>query len=493
MAPPPLDTSSTVAARDHARAQGTRRAVFQPTVPAADAIGVVDASGAPVAPERLLWDDVIGPGGDTSRVLPRGAVLRLTDLEGDACAGLLVYNAAQPLERLNVADTVKVQWQAYLGARSLLLSDMGRVLLSIAADTSGAHDALCGASTRLRNEERYGSGGVHGERPNARDRFAVALAKHGLGRRDIVPNINFFKAVRVEPDGALRFVGDGSSRRRRRRAARRAPGDRRRRQHSPRARSASRLLGRSAARHRVDRPAHDARRPGVVCHPGGRARVPADRGVPVDRGTRAGSGMNGASVLHDEVVDARAPWAHVVDPGCTLRIVDLEGNQAVDCILYNADDPAERYSAPDTMVAQGNIFLVEGSQLLSNESRPMMTVTSTSCERHDTIGGACSRESNALRYGFHTRHEHACVDNFLLAHSWRGMGKRDMTSNINWFMNVPVEADGTLGIVDGISAAGLAVDLRAHMRVLVVISNCPQINNPCNGFDPTPIRLVITR
>ena len=194
------------------------------------------------------------------------------------------------------------------------------------------------------------------------------------------------------------------------------------------------------------------------------------------------------------MLDARAPWAHVVEPGVHIAIVDLEGNQAVDCILYNADDPAERYSAPDTIVAQGNIFLVAGPQLLSNEGRPMMTITATNCERHDTIGGACSRESNALRYGFHTRHQHACVDNFLLAHSWRGMGKRDMTSNVNWFMNVPVEADGTLGIVDGISAPGLVGrPARRTCDVLVVISNCPQINNPCNGFDPTPIRLVITR
>ena len=182
--------------------------------------------------------------------------------------------------------------------------------------------------------------------------------------------------------------------------------------------------------------------------------------------------MRTVTTLHDEVVDARAPWAHVVEPGGMLRIIDLEGNQAVDCLLYNADDPAERYSAPDTMVAQGNIFLVAGSQLLSNEGRPMMTVTATTCERHDTIGGACSRESNALRYGFHTRHEHACVDNFLLAHSWRGMGKRDMTSNINWFMNVPVEADGTLGIVDGTvgarargRAAGPHAGARRHLEL----------------------------
>ncbi len=201
----------------------------------------------------------------------------------------------------------------------------------------------------------------------------------------------------------------------------------------------------------------------------------------------------GPVVILDEVVAARAPWAGVVEQGDTLQIVDLRGNQAVDCILYNAADPAERYSAPDTMVEQGNIFLVAGTRLLSNEGRTLMTVTATNCERHDTIGGACSQESNTLRYGFHTKHQHACVENFLLAHSWRGMGKHDMTSNINWFMNVPVDPDGTLGIVDGISAPGLSVDLRAEMDTLVVISNCPQINNPCNGFDPTPIRLVVTR
>ena len=137
-----------------------------------------------------------------------------------------------------------------------------------------------------------------------------------------------------------------------------------------------------------------------------------------------------------------------------MRIIDLEGNQAVDFLVYNADDPAERYSAPDTIVEQGNIFLVTGSRLMSNEGRPLMTVTATTCARHDTIGGACSQESNTLRYGFHTKQQHACVENFLLALSEHGMGKRDMTSNINWFMNVPVEPDGTLGIVDGISAPG---------------------------------------
>src|SRR5215218_6019443 len=168
----------------------------------------------------------------------------------------------------------------------------------------------------------------------------------------------------------------------------------------------------------MDRSAHHARRLCVARHPRRSAGVPADRGVRAHHGRRrpGHDREHLVTTLHDEVVDARAPWAHGVEPGGTLRIIDLEGNQAVDCLLYNADNYAERYSAPDTLVAQGTIFLVAGSQLLSNEGRPMMTVTATSCERHDTLGGACSRESNALRYGFHTRHEHACVDNFLLAH-----------------------------------------------------------------------------
>ncbi len=197
-------------------------------------------------------------------------------------------------------------------------------------------------------------------------------------------------------------------------------------------------------------------------------------------------------VIHDEIVAPRAPWMHRVHAGETLRIIDLEGNQAVDFLLYATDDDAERYSAQDTVAAQANIFLRTGSVLLSNEGRPMMTITGTSVEYHDTIGGACSCESNSLRYGHHTKAQHSCVDNFLEANLRDGRSKRDMVSNINFFMNVPVEADGALGIVDGISAPGLSVDLRAEMDVTVVISNCPQINNPCNGFNPTSVRMIVT-
>ena len=199
-----------------------------------------------------------------------------------------------------------------------------------------------------------------------------------------------------------------------------------------------------------------------------------------------------SSVLLDETVPARAPWMHRVNAGETLRIVDLEGNQAVDFLIYAAADDAERYSAQDTIAAQANIYLRRGSVLLSNEGRPMMTIVDSAIDHHDTIGGACSCESNTLRYGHHTKAQHACVDNFLEAGLRAGRGKRDIVSNINFFMNVPVEADGALGIVDGISAPGLTVDLHAEMDVIVVVSNCPQINNPCNGFDPTAVRMIVT-
>ena len=197
------------------------------------------------------------------------------------------------------------------------------------------------------------------------------------------------------------------------------------------------------------------------------------------------------TVVHDAIVPARAPWLHHVAAGQTLRIVDLEGNQAVDFLLYAAEDDAERYSAQDTVAAQGNLFLRKGTVLRSNEGRPMMTIVASTVEYHDTIGGACSCESNTLRYGHHTKAEHACVENFLEANLLEGRGKRDIVSNINFFMNVPVEPDGSLGIVDGISAPGLRVDLRAEMDVIVVVSNCPQINNPCNGFNPTPVRMIV--
>lgn len=203
------------------------------------------------------------------------------------------------------------------------------------------------------------------------------------------------------------------------------------------------------------------------------------------------AGLEGPIRL-DQVVPARSPWDHIVRSGQTLRIIDLKGNQAVDFLMYNLHDDTERYSAQDTIAAQRNVFLKVGAELLSNDGNLMASIAASTVVYHDTIGGACSCESNTLRYGHHTKSQHACVENFLIANGRHGRGKRDMVSNINWFMNVPIEPDGALGIVDGISAPGLYVDLIARMDLIAVISNCPQINNPCNGFDPTPIRVVIS-
>lgn len=194
-----------------------------------------------------------------------------------------------------------------------------------------------------------------------------------------------------------------------------------------------------------------------------------------------------------QVVPAGEPFIKRIRKGQTLRIHDLEGNQAVDTLFYNADDNEERYSANDTIRAQGNIYLTTGTRLLSNQGRVMLSITADTCGRHDTLGGACSAESNTVRYALDKHHMHSCRDSFLLAlESWdHGMSKRDLSSNINFFMNVPVTPDGALSFADGISAPGRYVEMQAEMDVLVLISNCPQLNNPCNAYNPTPVEVLV--
>ncbi|MGV0874562.1 urea amidolyase associated protein UAAP2 [Mycolicibacterium sp. XJ879] len=198
-------------------------------------------------------------------------------------------------------------------------------------------------------------------------------------------------------------------------------------------------------------------------------------------------------VILDQVVPARSPWSAVIAAGDVLTIVDLAGNQAVDCLLYAAADTGVRYSAPETIRRQGRITLTTGSVLRADTGDALMTVVADEVGAHDTLGGACSKEANTLRYGQHTRAQHGCMENFLLEGARWGLTARDLASNINWFMNVPVDADGALGIVDGLSAPGKRVAVRADVDTLVLVSNCPQINNPCNAFDPTPVRMIVTR
>jgi len=205
------------------------------------------------------------------------------------------------------------------------------------------------------------------------------------------------------------------------------------------------------------------------------------------------STLDPADAVYDFEVPAGEPWLHELHKGQVLRILDLMGNQAVDTLFYNAQDPAERYSAVDTIREQGSIYLSTGSRLRSSEGNLMLTVVADTCGRHDTLGGACAAESNQVRYALAKRPMHNCRDNFLLAlsESPYHMGKRDLTSNINFFMNVPVTPSGRLTFEDGISDAGKYVELRAEMDLLVLVSNCPQLNNPCNAYNPTPVRMLI--
>ncbi|MEP9377138.1 urea amidolyase associated protein UAAP2 [Aquabacter sp. CN5-332] len=198
-----------------------------------------------------------------------------------------------------------------------------------------------------------------------------------------------------------------------------------------------------------------------------------------------------ASALQVHDIPAEAPWSGIVKRGQSIRIIDLEGQQAVDTLFYNAADFSERYSSQDTLRVQGSAYVTSGTRLISSEGRLMATVTADSCGRHDTSAGACSCESNTARFGHHVKYQHACRENFVIEVAKHGMSKRDVVPNINFFMNVPVEPSGALAIVDGVSKPGDYVELRAEMDVLCVISNCPQINNPCNGFNPTPIRVLI--
>ncbi len=207
--------------------------------------------------------------------------------------------------------------------------------------------------------------------------------------------------------------------------------------------------------------------------------------------TLVSSELDPSGAVLDHTLQPGDGWMRVLTAGQRLRIVDLAGNQAVDTLFYDAHQPAERYSAQDTIREQGSIYLTTGSRLLTGSGRPLVTIVADTCGRHDTLGGACSQESNAVRYGEHTRHMHACRQTFLAqALAW-GLEKRDLSHNVNFFMNVPVTPEGGLMFADGLSAPGKYVEMRAERDVIVLISNCPQLNNPCNAYDPTAVRLLV--
>ncbi|MGO2112511.1 MAG: urea amidolyase associated protein UAAP2 [Pseudoclavibacter sp.] len=214
-----------------------------------------------------------------------------------------------------------------------------------------------------------------------------------------------------------------------------------------------------------------------------------DPGSPLDPSEAFVAGENRI----DDEIAPRASWSAIVNAGEVFTLVDVGGNQSGDCLIFAADDTSERYSVPDTLTWQGNAYVTAGTVLRSNLGAPLMTVIGSEIDRQDTIGGACGKESNTLRYGHHTAYQHGCRENFLFEGARWGLTARDLVSNLNWFMNVPIEADGALGIVDGMSAPGRRVACRAERDVIVIISNCPQMNNPCNDFNVTPLRAIVTR
>ncbi len=203
--------------------------------------------------------------------------------------------------------------------------------------------------------------------------------------------------------------------------------------------------------------------------------------------------MTPENAIYSFEIPAGEPWIHEIARGQIFRIVDLHGNQAVDTLFYNAQDYADRYSAQDTIREQRNIYLTSGTKLMSTGGNTLLTIVDDTCGRHDTLGGACANESNMVRYAIEKRHMHACRSSFLKAVTeWdHGMTKRDITCNINFFMNVPVTPEGKLTFEDGISEPGKYVEMRAEMDVLAMISNCPQLNNPCNAYNPTPVQVLI--
>ena len=205
------------------------------------------------------------------------------------------------------------------------------------------------------------------------------------------------------------------------------------------------------------------------------------------------SELDPSAAIYSEIVPAGESWIREIKKGQTFRIVDLEGNQAVDTLFYDAHDYADRYSFQDTIREQGNLYLTTGSRLMSSMGNVMLTIIADTCGRHDTVGGACATESNMVRYALEKRHMHACRQSFLAAvlKYDPAFEKRDIANNINFFMNVPVTPEGKLTFEDGVSAPGKYVEMRAERDVLGLISNCPQLNNPCNAYNPTPIQVLI--
>jgi uncharacterized protein len=509
------------------------------------------AADTAVAPLR----EVLPGGAAWSGLVRRGTLLELTDLAGNGTAALTLLRADLTAERLNLPDTMKAQKVSRVLEGVTLMSDMGRALATVVEDTAGGHDPIGGLADDAMLRGVLGESSYQRERNHrwvsGRTMMLIELEKHGLGKADLSDVVQAFSVLDVAPDGALTLQHSGGV------GARLvlrceldllaivhvgphpyddapawpggAIGLSLHRAAAPAGDEPARTLRAQSARaiERADRAAAWAPQlaPGLAAGdelPGAPpastdllVRSPAPLSVLPDavRGEAFAGGrtlagdpivlppaieppaITGTPRL-DDVIDSGDGWLRRVEPGEVLRIVDLEGNQAADTVFFCAERPAEvRYSWTATIAGQRNPYLTTGSVIRATEGEPFATITADTVGKHDTVGGACARESNVVRYGEHTRYQHACRDTFVreLIESGLPIGKRDLTANINFFMHVPLDSAGGLDFADGLSGPGQYFELTFHRPTWVLISNCPQINNPCNAFDPTPIRAQVYR
>ncbi|MEH3053385.1 MAG: DUF1989 domain-containing protein [Patulibacter minatonensis] len=497
--------------------------------------------------------EVLPGGAAWSGLVRRGTLLELTDLDGTGTASITLLRADLTAERLNVPDTLKSQKVSRITEGVVLMSDMGRALATVVEDSATGHDPIGGLTDQAGLAALLGESSFQQDRNHrwvsARTMLLVELEKHGLGKADLGDAVQLFSVLDVAADGALslrhsspeagarvvlrceldvlalihvgphpyddapdwpggsiglglhrarpaaidepaRLLRDQSARaiERSDRSAAWAPAL------APGAARTDGLTGSAAGADLLwTAPAPLAELPEAVrgeAFPGGRTLA----GEPiVPRPPHHPPAIEGAVRL-DEVIESGDGWLRRVEAGEVLRIVDLEGNQAADTVFFCGDRPGEvRYSWTATVAGQRNPYLTTGSVIHATEGGPFATITADTVGKHDTVGGACARESNVVRYGEHTRYQHACRETFVreLVESDLPIGKRDLTANINFFMHVPLDGDGGLDFADGLSGPGQYFELTFHRPTWVLISNCPQINNPCNAFDPTPIRAQV--
>lgn len=525
-----------------------------PSNPTHDA-ATLAAQQRPLAADPLVpaLHEVLPGGAAWSAVLRRGTLLDLTDLDGTGTAALTLLRADLTAERLNLPDTMKAQKISRIAEATTLMSDMGRALATVVQDTAGGHDPIGGLADEAGLRAALGESSYQRDRNHrwvsGRTMMLVELEKHGLGAADLSDVVQLFSVLDVAGDGALALRHSGSP------GARLvlrcemdvlaivhvgphpyddapawpggAIGLSLHRARPARPDEPARTLREQSARaiERADRAASWAPHlaPGAALADGLPGTGPAStdltwsspdpltvlpeavRGEAFPGGrTLAGDPIVlppaieppaiAGAVRLDEVIDSGDGWLRRVEPGEVLRIIDLEGNQAADTVFFCAEDPAgARYSWTATIAGQRNPYLTTGTVIQATDGRPFATITADTVGKHDTVGGACARESNVVRYGEHTRYQHACRDTFVreLIESGLPIGKRELTANINFFMHVPLDSAGGLDFADGLSGPGQWFELTFHRPTWVLISNCPQINNPCNAFDPTPIRAQV--